>query len=141
MLYFQDYVTNNCISLVCIHIGRFMKILFFTLILVISMNGCVTDSSATNEGDLSWLNDADPDADANAALDKNDFRFMALSLRGIVIPGIEPAKMHLYELKCGVKFVSGVSDTVRSKEQLEMIKKARDYAKKYNAHIAQRCIP
>ena len=118
-----------------------MNKLIISLFLVLSMNGCITDSSATNDGDLKWLNNANPEADANAALDKNDFRFMGLSLRGTVIPGVEPAKMLQYELKCGVNLIQGVSDAVRSKEQLKMMQSAHDYAAKYNAIIKQRCIP
>ena len=116
------------------------KILIF-LLLVISMNGCATDSSAITGGNMDWLNDTNPEADALAALDKRDFRFMALSLRGTVIPGVDSAKTRQYELRCGVNFISGVSDTVRNQEQLKMMQKAHDYAAKYNAVIKERCIP
>lgn len=105
------------------------------------MNGCVTDSAATNGNDMDRFDNADPEADALAALEKRDFRFMALSLRGTVIPGIDPAKTRRYELRCGVIFMQGISDAVRSQEQLEMMKKAHTYATKYNAVIKERCIP
>ena len=54
-----------------------MNKLFISLLLVMSMNGCATDGNAMDR-----LDNADPEADALAALEKRDFRFMALSLRG-----------------------------------------------------------
>ncbi len=116
-----------------------MNKFFISLLLVISMNGCATDLSATNK--LDWLNNANPETDAKAALDKNDFRFMAISLRGTVIPGVDRTKTLQYELRCGINFIQGVSDAVRGQEQLKMMKKAHDYAAKYNAIIEHRCIP
>lgn len=106
-----------------------------------SMTGCVTDSSATHDGNMNWYSNPTPEADANSALEHNDFRLMGLSLRGTVLPGIDPAKMHQYELKCGVILMSGVSDTVRGKNQLKKMQQAHDYAAKYNAVIKQRCVP
>ncbi|MBT4078467.1 MAG: hypothetical protein HOM14_10370 [Gammaproteobacteria bacterium] len=118
-----------------------MNKLFISLLLVISMNGCVTDSSATNEASQSgnWIDNADPKADALAALERRDFRFMALSLRGTVIPGVESTKSLQFELRCGVNFMRGVSDAVRNPEQVKSMQKIHDYAAKYNAVIKTRC--
>ena len=112
-----------------------MNKLITSLLLALSMNACVTNSSTIN------LDNADPEADALAALEKRDFRFMALTLRGTVIPGVDPTKMRQYELKCGVKFMPNVTDAIRDKEQLKALQKSRDYAAKYNSVIIERCIP
>lgn len=107
--------------------------LFTSLFLVLSMNGCVTDSAAID------YNNSDAEADALAALENRDFRFMALALRGTVIPGVDPAKALHYELRCGIKLMPGITDAIRGKKQLEKMKKAHDYASKYNAVIKTRC--
>ena len=113
-----------------------MNKLFISLFLVILMNGC-----AMGGNDIDQYSNADPEADALAALEKRDFRFMAMPLRGTVIPGIDPSKALQYELRCGIKLMSGVSDAVRSKEQLKKMQQAHDYAAKYNAVIKTGCNP
>ena len=111
-----------------------------SLLLAVSLNGCATAMNKDEQG-LLWVETADARADANAALNKNDFRLMAVASRSTVIPGIDPAKARQYELHCGVIFMPGVGDTVRSKEQLRLMKKAYEYAGQYNEIIKQRCIP
>ncbi|MBL7000470.1 MAG: hypothetical protein ISR73_11455, partial [Gammaproteobacteria bacterium] len=74
-------------------------------------------------------------------LDKNDFRFMALALRNVVIPGIEQSRSLQIELRCGVILMQGISDTVRKESQLGLMKQAHEYASKYNAVILTRCNP
>ncbi len=119
-----------------------MKNLFISLLVVISMNACVIDSAATNESKSgNWIDNADPTADAMAALERRDFRFMAMSLRGTVIPGVENSKSLQYELRCGVNFMRGVTDAVRNPEQVKSMQKIHDYAAKYNAVIKTRCNP
>lgn len=114
-----------------------------SLLMAVSLNGCATDSSALSqdEDNQPWLNNANAEADAMAALDKNDFRYMAMSLRGTVIPGIAPENVLQYELRCGVIFMQGISDTVRSKDRLKTMQQAHDYAVKYNTVIKSRCSP
>jgi hypothetical protein len=90
---------------------------------------------------LDWLNNANPQMDAQAALQKNDFRFMALALRGVVIPGVDQSKSLQLEMRCGVIFMQGVSDTVRGTGQLKLMQKAHEYASQYNAVILTRCNP
>jgi len=120
-----------------------MNKLLITLLMAVSLSGCATDSTAMNdyEQKLKWADTADAEKDAQAALEKLDFRFMAMPLRNTVIPGVEPQKTRQYELRCGIKLIDGVTDTVRSEEQLRLMKKAFEYAAKYNAIIKQRCIP
>ena len=120
-----------------------MNKIFISFLLLLSINGCVTDSAATyiSEQSFNLKNDANPVADAFAALDKRDFRFMAISLRGTVIPGVDSDKSLQYQLRCGVKYISGVSDAMHSKEELEKVQKILDYASKYNSVIKNSCNP
>lgn len=120
-----------------------MKKLLVTLSLVALLTGCATDSTALSEYEqkLQWVKDANAIEDATAALSKGDFRLMAMAQRGIVIPGIDKDQRNQYELKCGIKLIDGISDTVRSQEHLKLMKMAQSYAKKYNAVIKQHCKP
>ena len=120
-----------------------MNKLFISLLLLLSINGCATDSSATYKTgqSVNFKDGANPEADALAALDKRDFRFMAVSLRGTVIPGVDSDKSLQYQLRCGVKYISGVSDAVRTPEELEKVQKILDYASKYNSVIKGSCNP
>ncbi len=40
---------------------------------------------------------------------------------------------------CGLRFIAGFGDVIRSKEQLNEMKIAEDYAKRYNAVILTQC--
>ena len=90
---------------------------------------------------LQWLDAADPQADAQQAIKKNDFRLLGLATRSINIPGVGPEQILQYEEACGVQLIEGVSDVVRSDEHLRLMQKARSYALKYNAIIKTRCQP
>ena len=111
-------------------------------LLALAMSACASNSpSGEHEQQLLWVEHADPQKDAQQALANNDFRLLGMALRQIVLPGIEPAKMRDYELKCGVRLVQGVSDMVHSDEHLRLINKAQQYAAQYNTVIKSRCQP
>jgi len=120
-----------------------MKKTLLVLSMVAGMSGCATDSSAVSEYEkpLLWVQDADAELDAGAALKKGDFRMMALSQRGTIIPGIEQKLVRQYELKCGIKLLEGVTDTVRGQEHLELMQQVHAYAKAYNEIIKNSCKP
>jgi hypothetical protein len=120
--------------------GFIMKRIFTTLLLAVAINGCATAMN-DYEQKLQWVEGADAIADAKAALAKGDFRFMAMAQRSTVIPGVDTNKMRQYELYCGVKFIEGATDAIRSEEQLRLMKKAFEYAGRYNKIIAERCQP
>jgi hypothetical protein len=107
---------------------------------LLGLTACAAPAPDT-DGPLAWLEQADAQQDALAALEKRDFRLMALPRRGLVIPGIEPALMRQYELKCGVRLIEGAGDAVHDRRQLELLKKASRYAAEYNAIIKTRCKP
>ena len=90
---------------------------------------------------LAWLDQADPRRDAMAALEKRDFRLLALPRRSLVIPGIDPQRARDYELKCGLRILEGAGDAVHSRDELERLKQAREYAEAYNRIVRTRCNP
>ncbi len=90
---------------------------------------------------LQWLDAADPQADANQAIKKNDLRLLGLATRAVVIPGVDKKDALKYEQHCGVQLIEGISDVVRSDEHLRLMQKARSYALQYNAIIKTLCKP
>ena len=104
---------------------------------------CATSSKSMDPyvQKLQWLDAADPQADANQAVKKNDLRLLGLATRSVNIPGISKADTLKYEEHCGVQLIEGISDVVRSDEHLRLMQKARSYALKYNAVIKTHCKP
>jgi len=94
-----------------------------------------------NPDPLAWLDQADARRDARAALEKRDFRLLALPRRSLVIPGIDPQRAKEYELKCGLRVIEGAGDAVHDRAELERLKQARAYAEAYNRVIQTRCKP
>ena len=90
---------------------------------------------------LQWLDAADPQADAEQAVKKQDYRLLGLASRTVSIPGVSQPETLKYEEACGVQLIEGISDVVRSDEHLRLMQKARSYALKYNAIIKTHCQP
>lgn len=86
-----------------------------------------------------WHEKALAENDASRALANADTRLLAFAMRGYTIPGIDPAQQQAYQAKCGVRFIDGFGDVIRSDEQLEQMKLAREYAVRYNAVIISGC--
>ncbi|WP_166423427.1 hypothetical protein [Paraglaciecola sp. 20A4] len=95
----------------------------------------------SSEHPLSWVNDADPLADAQQAIASSDFRLLAFSGRVVSIPGIDLSKLTLDVLQrqCGYRTIKGTGDTLRIGEQTSLRSKAHDYAVIYNQHILTEC--
>ena len=81
----------------------------------------------------------DPVVDANTALANGDKRLLCFASRATIVPGVELAQKQAYIDKCGLRFIEGFGDVIRSEEQLENMKKAEAYAKHYNAVIIMQC--
>jgi hypothetical protein len=120
-----------------------MKALIFFITLLTIMTGCATETSTLTKSEqkLQWIKDANPQQDAEKALAAGDFRLMGLPQRAVIIPGVPVERMNQYELKCGVKLIDGVSDTVLNNNHLQLMKMAHQYALQYNAIIKTRCQP
>jgi hypothetical protein len=119
-----------------------MNKLLFLFAATISLTACATDSALTQpERDLLWVQDANPQVDAQKALEKYDFRMMAMPQRATIIPGVPVEQMREYEIKCGVNLINGVSDMVLNENHLQLMKQAHKYALQYNAIIKRHCKP
>ena len=111
--------------------------------LSIFLAACATASSQIDPyvQKLQWVDAADPQADANQAVKKKDFRLLGLATRSVHLPGVSQDDSLWYEQNCGVQLIEGISDVVRSDEHLRLMQKARSYALQYNAIIKQHCKP
>jgi type IV pilus biogenesis protein CpaD/CtpE len=120
-----------------------MKYLIILIVMVALMGGCASDTSTLSKSEqkLQWIKDANPQQDAQLAVSKGDLRLMGLPQRAVIIPGITADEMNKYELRCGVKLIEGVSDTVLNNRHLQLMKKAHQYALQYNAIIKPHCKP
>ncbi len=125
------------------HIKCLMNQFVSIILLSLLVTGCATGSGDVDPyvKQLQWLDAANPQADAQQALKKGDFRLLGLATRSVNIPGVSNEESLKYELKCGVQLMDGISDVVRSDEHLRLMQKARSYALKYNAIIKTRCKP
>lgn len=91
---------------------------------------------------MDWIDYADPVADANIALEKNLFALLAVSNKGLSLPGVDLARHDLETLKasCGVKILETGGDAIYSKTQLEQRQAVVRYARQYNKILLTACL-
>ncbi len=80
-----------------------------------------------------------PEADAQAALDKSDLRMLGFAGRGQTLPGVSAEIKQAAMDTCGVRLMSGFGDTVRSQKELQARHLAHKYAVRYNAVVLAKC--
>ncbi len=99
------------------------------------------ESNVYEPFDLKWLEYADPLADANLAIAKDNFTLLAFSNRGLRFPGISDKDYDLDTLRvrCGVKVLQGTGDMLEPGQDLARRKKLREYAARYNPLVFKAC--
>jgi len=110
-----------------------------TLSLFIMPCGYAMSEEPAKPWSLAWYENADPASDARDAVASGDKKFLAIATRGINIPGIAPQQTKKYRNKCGIKFIKGIGDVIRDKNDLRKHKLAKAYAKLYNHVVKQNC--
>jgi hypothetical protein len=88
--------------------------------------------------DFRWLQYANPRADANFAIEKQDFTLLAFAGRATSFPGIDSGSSTLQQ-QCGYRLLANSSDALRSKEQLNLRKQLYQYAATFNQLVAAAC--
>ncbi len=89
---------------------------------------------------LAWLATADSDKDAQKAIAAKDYRLMAISGRGLMIPGIAADVAEKAKASCGIQYMDGMGDVIQGPEHKKWYQKGKDYAKAYNAIVAKQCM-
>ena len=107
------------------------------------LTACTTQSPSMteNEKKLKWVEKSNAQQDAEMAIKKRDFRLWAFAQRSVVIPGIDAKNSSKYELKCGIRYMEGMTDVVSNDHHLKMMQSAHTYALQYNTVIKAHCKP
>jgi hypothetical protein len=137
---------NNRIS--CLIISTLISGLFLGCSQISSSSLSETSSvtydnhSAGNEHhqstDLKWLDYADPKADANLAIEKQNFNLLAFAGRTTSFPGID-GESGVLQQRCGYRLLPNSSDTLRSEKELNIRKDLYQYAATYNQLVLVAC--
>jgi hypothetical protein len=88
--------------------------------------------------DLKWLHYVDPTADANLAIQKQNFTLLAFAGRATSFPGIDSDSTTLQQ-QCGYQLLSNSGDAMRSENELSLRKKLYQYAAAYNQLVVAAC--
>ena len=88
--------------------------------------------------ELTWLHYADPRADANLAIEKQDFTLLAFAGRVTSFPGIDGGSS-LLQQQCSYRLLSNSSDVLKSEKELTLRKKLYQYAATYNQLVLAAC--
>ena len=81
---------------------------------------------------LSWLDHADPVADAKSAIKSGNLKFRAIHGLALIIPGIEGAELKAAYKSRNYVAIEGTSDGVCSGEHERLNGVAWEYARLYN---------
>lgn len=126
-----------------------MKISFKGTILIVMLSGGCSDMNSGSSKDNSeeipdeyvWLKDADVEKDIKSFVVKGDFRLIAIANRGNTIIGLtESDDRALLTTQCGVRFLSGLGDTITPGEDKTWRDKALEYASAFNALMKDICL-
>ena len=84
---------------------------------------------------------ADAKAEANFAIQKQDFHLLALNNKGISVPGIDLKNYALNELEqqCGLKILANSGDEITDEDELALRKKLFAFAAQYNQLVLVAC--
>jgi hypothetical protein len=88
--------------------------------------------------DLKWLYYADPKADANFAIEKQDFKLLIFAGSDSSSPGLEGEVSVLME-QCGSRLLTNSRDPLKSKNELSSRKQLYQYAATYNQLMSAAC--
>ena len=88
--------------------------------------------------DFKWLYYADPKADANLAIEKQDFKLLAITGGYDSLPGIGGGSSVLRK-QCGYRLLANSNDTLKSKNALISHNDLYQYAVTYNQLMAVAC--
>jgi hypothetical protein len=100
-----------------------------------NLNQGMEDHQST---DLKWLYYADPKADANFAIEKQDFKLLIFTGSDSSSPGLEGEVSVLME-QCGSRLLTNSRDPLKSKNELSSHKQLYQYAATYNQLMSAAC--
>jgi hypothetical protein len=107
-----------------------VAVLLFSGLLLLMTTGCSTWSNARR---LSWVKDANPQLDCEAAINRGDLRFLAVNgvASGMVVGTEQHGKDRALIQRHGVRMIEGTSDH----ENVRLSMRASAYAQAYNGAL------
>ena len=88
---------------------------------------------------LSWVENWNMEQALEHARAEGDHRLMAFTQRSRAVPGVAAQEIAHLEKRCGLKYMPGTGDVIRSPQQLEKLNKAREIAMAYNQAVLKLC--
>jgi len=79
------------------------------------------------------------DTEVHQARKNNDFRLYGTSGRNITVPGVNSEERSYAIELCGIKFMEGTGDVIKTPEQRQKRKEKVAYMKSYNQRIYVLC--
>ena len=107
------------------------------LLLFGPLTSCYAESPPPEIEALRWVLNANPVTDAKKAVERNDRTLLGVHGYTWTIPGVEESEKHEYRKKYGLKLIEGTGDVVLNREHLDLIKKATEYARRYNMYLLE----
>ncbi|WP_448548892.1 hypothetical protein [Thalassotalea fusca] len=104
------------------------------LVSVILITACQPSSPSQTTAVVSPV-----DTEVFQARKNNDFRVYGTSGRNITIPGISSEDRSFAVEQCGIKFMKGTGDVIKTPEQRQERKEKVAYMKSYNQRIFVLC--
>ena len=114
---------------------RSVRHLFLPLFVFIVLVACRVSPDSASVVKLRWLEYADPIVDAQKALASNDYRLVGVYGYVVSIPGVEMAQWLTYQQRYGLRPIEGTSDALEGEEHARLVRKATEYAERYNKHV------
>ncbi|AOT11056.1 hypothetical protein [Pseudoalteromonas luteoviolacea] len=103
--------------------------------------GCVNDYAQrqTDSSDPVRDNTTKVSQAVASALRDKDYRLFATTGRRPVFPGLEKLAFSMLKAKCGVKYLSGSGDVLKSEQDKQQRLERYEYAKAYNIEMYAKC--
>ena len=114
-------------------LAKALSVMFICALLMLGLYAYWEIKYNTFEPDLERMETADAQADVNAAIQANDYRFVGMLGDGQSVPGVDTE--HALQKKYGVKIIKGTTDALMSGKHARLHEKAWAYALKYNARL------
>ncbi|MBQ4837894.1 MULTISPECIES: hypothetical protein [Pseudoalteromonas] len=117
-----------------------MKIQLLLVFIGGLLNGCADSYGDThNEPKDKMENKLSVSQAVSSALESNDLRLYATTGRRPVIPGLESMDFTALKAQCGIKYLSGTGDVIKSEQDKRTHLQRYEFAKAYNLEIYARC--
>jgi hypothetical protein len=114
---------------------RLAKHLLILLVVLGALIACRASQDSASVAKLRWVEYADPIVDAQNALASNDHRLVGVYGYVVSIPGLDISQWPDYQQRYGLRPIEGTSDALEGEEHARLVRKATEYAERYNRHV------